>query len=91
LLAGAAKATPVRADIVYTYAVALADAGRIRDAIAVLERSLVASRGSRDVLLALAAYHRDVGDAEAASGYVEQLRSINPDDPALGSTPGLGR
>jgi predicted CXXCH cytochrome family protein len=91
LLAGAAKATPVRADIVYTYAVALADAGRIRDAIGVLERSLVASRGSRDVLLALAAYHRDVGDAEAASGYVEQLRSINPDDPALGSTPGLGR
>jgi len=91
LLAAAARATPIRPDIVYTYAVALADADRVRDAIGVLEASLVPSRGSRDVLLALAAYHRDIGDTEAASGYLDQLRSINPDDPALRTMPGPGR
>jgi tetratricopeptide (TPR) repeat protein len=84
LLASAAKSTPVRADIVYTYAVALADVGRRDEAIDVLEANLVPSRGSRDVLLALVAFHRDRGDMEAASSYVEHLRAINPDDPALG-------
>jgi predicted CXXCH cytochrome family protein len=83
LLASAAKSTPVRADIVYTYAVALADVGRHDEAIDVLEANLVPSRGSRDVLLALVAFHRDRGDMEAASGYVEHLRAVNPDDPAL--------
>jgi Flp pilus assembly protein TadD len=91
LLASAAKATPVRPDIVYTYAVALADAGRRDEAIDVLRASLVPSRGDRDVLLALAAFHRDGGDMEAASGYLEQLRAINPDDPALGRVPGSER
>jgi hypothetical protein len=61
LLASAAKSTPVRADIVYTYAVALADVGRRDEAIDVLEANLVPSRGSRDVLLALVAFHRDRG------------------------------
>jgi predicted CXXCH cytochrome family protein len=91
LLASAAGSTPVRADIVYTYAVALADAGRREQAIAVLETNLVPSRGGRDVLLALAAFRRDEGDTEAAAGYLEQLRAINPDDPALGRSSPRGR
>jgi predicted CXXCH cytochrome family protein len=91
LLASAASATPVRTEIVYTYAVALADAGRTREAMGILEGVLVPSRGNRDVLLALAAYHSEVNDQEAAAGYIEQLRSINPDDPALRSMPVSGR
>lgn len=83
LLASAAKAAPDRTDIVYAYAVSLADAGRSDRAIETLSAHLVPSRGSRDVLLALAAFHRDRGHREAASGYLEQLRAINPDDPAL--------
>ncbi len=84
LLASASKAAPERADILYTYAVALADHGKREEAIGALEKGLAPSRGDRDVLLALAAFYRDQGDVDAATGYIDVLRSINPEDPALG-------
>jgi len=67
----------------YLYAVALADTGRGREAIAVLEAA-ARKRGDRDVLLALASYKRDAGDAAGAKAALDRLEAINPGDPALG-------
>ena len=67
----------------YLYAVALADAGRRREAITVLEAA-ARKRGDRDVLLALASYKRDSGDAAGAKAALDRLAAINPGDPALG-------
>ncbi len=67
----------------YLYAVSLADAGRAREAIAVLEAAS-RKRGDRDALLALASYKRDAGDAAGAKAALDRLAAINPGDPALG-------
>lgn len=67
----------------YLYAVSLADAGRRREAIAVLEAS-ARKRADRDVLLALASYKRDAGDAAGAKAALDRLAAINPGDPVLG-------
>ncbi len=67
----------------YLYAVSLADAGRRREAIAVLEAA-AKRRGDRDLLLALASYRRDAGDAVGAKAALDRLAAINPGDPALG-------
>ena len=62
---------------------ALADLGKRDEAIAILEKRLAASRGSRDFYLALAAFHRDRGDGAASGAYLEELAAINPEDPAI--------
>jgi hypothetical protein len=67
----------------YLHALALADAGRLREAIAALEAA-ARQRPDRDVLLALAAYRRDAGDAAGAHAALDRLAAINPGDPALG-------
>jgi predicted Zn-dependent protease len=67
----------------YLYALALADAGRAREAVAALEAA-ARQRPDRDVLLALAAYRRDAGDAAGAQAALDRLAAINPGDPALG-------
>ncbi len=74
----------------YLYAVSLADAGRAREAIVVLEKA-DRKRGDRDVLLALAGYRREAGDAAGAKAALDRLASINPGDPALGRGAGRGR
>ena len=66
----------------YLYAVALADAGRRREAIAVLDAA-ARKRGDRDVLLALAAYRSEAGDPAGAKAALGRLAAINPGDPAL--------
>ena len=66
----------------YLYAVALADAGRRREAIAVLDAA-AKKRGDRDVLLALAAYRNEAGDAAGAKAALGRLAAINPGDPGL--------
>ena len=66
----------------YLYAVALADAGRRREAIAVLDAA-ARKRGDRDLLLALAAYRSEAGDAAGATAALDRLAAINPGDPAL--------
>ncbi len=88
LLASAAAGAPDRAATVFAHAVSLADAGRRDEASAVLEAALESSRGDRNVLLALAAFHRDSGNLTAATAYLEQLRAINPYDPAFASEVG---
>jgi predicted CXXCH cytochrome family protein len=66
----------------YLHALALADAGRAREAIAALEAA-ARQRPDRDVLLALAAYRRDAGDAAGSQAALDRLAAINPGDPAL--------
>ena len=41
-------------------------------------------RADRDVLLALASYKRDAGDAAGARAALDRLAAINPGDPVLG-------
>lgn len=84
VLAQAQSLSSATAHTSYLHAVALADAGRVKAAIAVLEAA-ARLRGDRDVLLALAAYKRDAGDAAGAAAALERLVEINPGDPALGA------
>jgi predicted CXXCH cytochrome family protein len=70
----------------YLYALALADAGRRQDAIAVLEKA-AKQRGDRDVLLALASFSREAGNMAGAAAVLDRLAAINPGDPALGGVP----
>jgi tetratricopeptide (TPR) repeat protein len=67
----------------YVYALSLADAGQRAEAIRVLEDSTRQAGGTRDVLLALAAFRRDSGDAAGAAQALAALAEVNPDDPAL--------
>ena len=81
-LAMAVKSDPQQARHAYVYALALDDAGRRREAIAVLDDA--ASRtGQRDVLLALAQLRGASGDKPGAAAALRRLAAINPDDPVL--------
>ena len=79
----AAELEPDRARYVYVYAVALHSAGRVGDAIAVLEEGLTRHPDDRDILLALVSFSRDAGDVVAALEYAERLARLFPDDPAI--------
>lgn len=65
----------------YAYAVALHSSGKAAEAIATLERARVRDPRDRDLLFALATFHRDAGNAAKALGYAEQLQQFHPDDP----------
>lgn len=65
----------------YPYAVALHSSGKVTDAIDTLERARVRQPRDRDVLFALATFHRDAGRASRALEYAEQLQRYYPDDP----------
>ncbi len=65
----------------YAYAVALHSSGKAGEAIAVLERARAREPRDRDVLFALATFHRDAGRTADALRYAEQLRHWYPDDP----------
>jgi tetratricopeptide (TPR) repeat protein len=65
----------------YAYAVALHSSGRISDALPILERARARHPRDRDVLFALATFHRDAGRTVKALEYAEQLRRFYPDDP----------
>lgn len=85
-LATAHRAAPDEPRHAYVYAVALADAGQRSEAIRVLEENARRAGGSRDVLLALAAFRSDSGDAAGAGQALQSLAAVNPDDPALAAT-----
>ncbi len=65
----------------YPYAVALHSSGKVAEAIETLERARTREPRNRDVLFALATFHRDAGRASRALEYAEQLRRYYPDDP----------
>lgn len=60
---------------------ALHSVGRVTDAIDTLERARVQQPRDRDVLFALATFHRDAGRTSRALEYAEQLHRYYPDDP----------
>lgn len=79
----AAQAMPTATSrTAYLYALSLADAGRGKEAIAVLDKA-ARKRADRDLLIALASYRRAAGDAAGAKAALDQLAAINPGDPAL--------
>jgi Flp pilus assembly protein TadD len=66
-----------------TYAVALHGAGKRSEAVKRLEALAPRANGDREVLLALAAFKREVGDFAGAERYLRELAAINSEDPAL--------
>ena len=65
----------------YAYAVALHSSGNEKAAIALLERARGRAPRDRDVLLALATFHRDAGRISSALQHAEELQRFYPDDP----------
>ena len=65
----------------YAYAVALHSAGRTGEAIALLERVRTERPRDRDVLFALATFHRDAGRQGKALEFAGLLQQAYPDDP----------
>ncbi len=65
----------------YPYAVALHSSGKVQAAIDVLERARVRDPRDRDLLFALATFHRDAGRSSRALEYAEQLQRYYPEDP----------
>lgn len=86
LLIRAARLPSANGRTAYLHAALLADAGRRDEAIRTLEDA-TRTRGERDLLLALASYQRQAGQAAAAEASLRRLATINPDDPALGTAP----
>jgi tetratricopeptide (TPR) repeat protein len=76
----AARLAPENPRYSYVYAVALHSTGSPRRAIAALKHALSRSPHDRDILLALATFHRDLGDIDAAIGLAERLVAV-PHDP----------
>ena len=64
----------------YAYAVALHSSGKVDDALTILERARGRHPRNREVLFALATFHRDAGRTAKAMEYAEQLRRFYPDD-----------
>jgi tetratricopeptide (TPR) repeat protein len=65
----------------YTYAVALHSSGHEKEAIDRLEQARGRAPRDRDVLFALATFHRDAGRISKALQYAEQLQAFYPEDP----------
>jgi Flp pilus assembly protein TadD len=77
----AARLAPENPRYSYVYAVALHSTGSPQRAIGVLKQALTRSPYDRDILLALATFHRDLGDVDAAMSYAERLVAMMPHDP----------
>jgi predicted CXXCH cytochrome family protein len=68
------------AEYEYAYAVALHSSGRQEEAIRTLERALARHPGDRDLLFALATFHRDAGEIDAARRWADRLVRAHPQD-----------
>jgi len=82
LLAKAASLQPNNAQYSYVYAVALNSSGHADGAITVLEQAHQKRPADRQVLEALVAFERDLGNLPAAITYAQQLVQLVPDDPS---------
>jgi Flp pilus assembly protein TadD len=80
-LALAAQLAPDNARFAYVHAVALADAGKRDEAIAVLKAALAKRPHDRDLLEGLAHYSAQAGKREAAQGYARTLVALDPENP----------
>jgi tetratricopeptide (TPR) repeat protein len=69
---------PQSARYVYVYAVALNSTGKPEQAIMILQGAHTAHPNNRDILSALAAFHRDSGNEAAARSYAQKLGALSP-------------
>jgi tetratricopeptide (TPR) repeat protein len=76
----AAELTP-SARFSHDYGVALHSAGRVSDAVRTLETALARAPRDRDLLFALATFHRDAGKTASALEFAVRLQAAHPDDP----------
>ena len=74
----AATLNPDNMRYVYVYAVALNSTGKPEQAVMVLQGAHNAQPNNVDILNALVAFHRDMGNLAASRTYAEKLRSIAP-------------
>jgi predicted CXXCH cytochrome family protein len=79
-LAKAAQLAPDSARYAYVYAVALHSAGKVPQAIAVLEQANKRFSADQEVVLALVAFERDRGNRVAALKWAEELVALAPGD-----------
>jgi predicted CXXCH cytochrome family protein len=79
----AAELAPELARYAYVHAVALHSAGRVGDAMTVLEESLARHPDDRDTLQALISFNREAGHLTTALEYAERLARIAPNDVSL--------
>jgi len=70
--------SPDDARYVYVYAVALNSTGKPEQAVLVLQGAHNRHPNNRDILSALVAFHRDMGNAIAAQTYAAKLRALSP-------------
>lgn len=70
----AAANDPDNARYAFVYGVALHDTGRTREGVTVLQQALQRHPGDRSLLMALAMYAEEAGDAAAAQQYRERAR-----------------
>jgi tetratricopeptide (TPR) repeat protein len=74
----AATLAPDNARYIYVYAVALNSTGKPEEALLVLQGAHNAHPNNVEILSALVAFHRDMGNQAAARIYAEKLRTISP-------------
>ena len=74
----ASTLNPDNAHYIYVYAVALNSTGKPEQAIMVLQGAHHAHPNDVEILNALVAFHRDMGNQAAASSFAEKLRAISP-------------
>jgi Flp pilus assembly protein TadD len=72
---------PARTRFAYVYGVALLSSERQREALAVFEPALEQRPGDRELLIALASVHRDLGEIDRAREYARRLVEASPGDP----------
>ena len=80
-LQSAMELEPARTRFAYVYGVALLSSDRSREALAVFERALAQRPGDRELLIALASVHRDLGEIDRAREYARRLVEASPGDP----------
>jgi tetratricopeptide (TPR) repeat protein len=74
----ASTLNPDNAHYVYVYAIALNSTGKPKQAIMVLQGAHTAHPDNVEILNALVAFHRDMGNQSAARTYAGKLRTISP-------------
>ena len=74
----ASTLNPDNAHYIYVYAVALNSTGKPEQAIMVLQGAHQAHPNNVEILNALVAFHRDMGNQAAANGFAGKLRAISP-------------
>ncbi len=72
----AAELDPTNVRFGYAYAVALYSTGKAKASLTLLDHLLALDENNRDVLAALASYHREQGDTALAKQYGDRLRAL---------------